>query len=276
MIKVNGVEIDPTIFPDGTSQVWKVDPSVISYVESCLDSKNSIDVYWDFDDEAEIFHLCQLADLLLAISSKIEPAPTLNGGLSLICAYLPYARQDKEISNETTFALSTFNDILSRFYDTLIAFDVHNANHESFNLWNSFSNINPFPEMEFAIENSQADLLCFPDSGAKNRYVDMFEMDCCVLKKVRNQLTGEIVGLDFESGAELVNDKNVLILDDLCDGGRTFVECANLMRYDSKSISLYVSHGLFTKGKQPLYDSGISKIYDKNGLVKQTGSLVKG
>lgn len=45
-----------------------------------------------------------------------------------------------------------------------------------------------------------------------------------------------------------VNGKDCLIIDDICDGGGTFIGIANILRENgAKSISLYVTHGLFTR-----------------------------
>jgi ribose-phosphate pyrophosphokinase len=58
-----------------------------------------------------------------------------------------------------------------------------------------------------------------------------------------------------------VTGKRVLIVDDLCDGGRTFIELAGVLRSRAAAdIGLFVSHGLFTKDLDPMFDSGITLI----------------
>lgn len=87
--------VNVTIFPDKTSQVWKLDPEILE--------EENVEIIWRFDHEGELFQLQQLRDLLY--SYHVWP--------SLYIEYLPYARQDKRISNETTWALSSFAQLLN-------------------------------------------------------------------------------------------------------------------------------------------------------------------
>jgi len=60
-------------------------------------------------------------------------------------------------------------------------------------------------------------------------------------------------------------------VDDICDGGRTFIESAGLLReaYPEADIHLYVSHGIFSKGTDVLFDAGIKTIHTIKGEVKR-------
>ena len=56
--------------------------------------------------------------------------------------------------------------------------------------------------------------------------------------------------------------RDCLIMDDICDGGGTFVLLAEyLLRHGAASVGLAVTHGIFTKGIDILFDAGISRIY---------------
>jgi hypothetical protein len=50
----------------------------------------------------------------------------------------------------------------------------------------------------------------------------------------------------------------------------TFIKVAQLLnsQYPPAQIDLAVSHGLFSKGKQVLFDAGISNIYTTNSLLR--------
>ena len=66
-----------------------------------------------------------------------------------------------------------------------------------------------------------------------------------------------------------IKDQTILIVDDLCDGGMTFIKSAErLYELEAKEVHLYVSHGIFSKGLKPLTDSGIKRIFTKDGEVK--------
>ena len=44
-------------------------------------------------------------------------------------------------------------------------------------------------------------------------------------------------------------DVKILIVDDICDGGMTFIKVAEVLKnFGTKQIDLAVSHGLFSKG----------------------------
>ena len=91
---------------------------------------------------------------------------------------------------------------------------------------------------------------CAPDKGASikvasvaNGYTD----NIIQLSKCRDVSTGNIQGIDIVSGD--VKDKDILIIDDICDGGMTFISAAEELKYNgAKSVSLYVTHGIFSKG----------------------------
>lgn len=54
MLTVNGHKIEPTRFPDGTTQVWKLP-------ENILDAK-LLKIDWRYEREDEFFSLAQLRD----------------------------------------------------------------------------------------------------------------------------------------------------------------------------------------------------------------------
>ncbi|MNQ12726.1 ribose-phosphate pyrophosphokinase [compost metagenome] len=58
--------------------------------------------------------------------------------------------------------------------------------------------------------------------------------------------------------------ENVLVVDDICDGGRTFTELAKVLKqYDLGSLSLYITHGIFSAGVEVLTNV-FDKVYTMN------------
>jgi len=75
-------------------------------------------VEWWFENESELFHLAQLK-MLLDKNGRVNT--------ELYMPYCPYARQDKDISDEQTFALNTFLGILKGMHWSLIStINMHN------------------------------------------------------------------------------------------------------------------------------------------------------
>ncbi len=230
MITLNGTEISPTIFPDGTSQVWKLGDLIRR-------DRNS--VKWDFENEAELFHLFQLS-MLLRISEK----GCFDNQLHI--PYLPYARQDKNTTDTTTFAIRTFARILNQMHWNMIsAFDIHSG--EATRLIDLLVNIPP--NLSFV---EDYDFVIFPDMGACVRYepivlpyLGLDKSRIIVGEKTRDQETGYITSYNID--ASQIAGKNVIVVDDLADGCKTF-EILGEELLIAKQANLYVSHGLFSKG----------------------------
>jgi ribose-phosphate pyrophosphokinase len=266
MIKLNGVEIKPTIFPDGTSQVWKIPKTALehdypspvfkSHVEIKIIKKAYVDhkIEWIFESEGEFMHLVQLRTLLSQIG----------GIVCLYMPYLPYARQDKLVSNETTFARISFVNLLSHLeFCEISALDVHSNDRAD-----QIINIFPETELDLTFEKSNPDIICYPDKGAKDRYQSYVgKFPTCSFSKDRDQETGYIKNLFLNEMVDL-KDQDVLIIDDICDGGMTFKLCAEkLLQCGAKSVNLYTTHGIYSKGIQTLKDSGISRVFNRKGEV---------
>jgi ribose-phosphate pyrophosphokinase len=100
--------------------------------------------------------------------------------------------------------------------------------------------------------------LIAPDAGAEKKIhevaksisSDDFTPDIYCACKLRDTKTGRITATTFHGDVER---RKVLIVDDICDGGRTFIELAKVLQdKGSKEIYLYVTHGIFSKGLEPL------------------------
>lgn len=246
MIKLNDLVVTPTIFPDKTSQMWQIDEEYI------LD-RNIIE--WEFESEAELFHICQLADILNDRDFTIT---------TLVIKYLPYGRQDKPIDNEQTFALHTFARIINscQFVGVSIL-DAHSLEAER--LIKNCLNVFPQDHIQAAIDAVPNCVLAYPDKGAFDRYSVQFGADAIIGDKVRDPSTGYITHYEVTGDPQ---DKDILIVDDICDGGMTFkILAKSLLDQGAKSVHLYVTHGIFSKGIKTLKDSGVSRIFTHKGEI---------
>lgn len=261
--------VNPTIFPDGTSQVWKLDLNLTEAEgpKGKIGYK-STSIKWSYELENELIWLCQLIQLLHHSNTVIE---------NIKIPYLPYARQDKKITNESTFAKHTMIKMIRSFYKgPIYSFDVHSKDDE-------IRNISPTIAISNAIVDFSPNYIVFPDIGAYNRYnkeLNLYlkekNINVIVLEKNRDQLTGTILGLQIDKNntslpnAKIEDDSKFLIVDDICDGGATFKSAANTIKTelnDKCEIGLYVSHGIYSKGLNPLIESGITKFYTTDSLV---------
>lgn len=245
MISLNGIKITPTIFPDGTSQVWKL--SNLSPISN--------HILWNFENEAEVFHVMQLLSLINA---------NYLGSAVLEIPFLPYARQDKEISNESTFAGRVLISMLDSLPVRVVVTDAHNPQV----LPRHWHNRMPNAEVEAAIKSTNSDYVVFPDKGAAKRGYSTANRSSMVLDKVRDPLTGDITGLAVVGPLLNWGGKSCIIVDDICDGGRTFTEAAKLLyNLGLKDVYLFTTHGIYSKGTSVLKEAGIKRIFNKNGEI---------
>lgn len=260
MIKVNDFVLNSTRFPDGTSQVWKLPEEILK--------EDLLTVEWRFEEERELFDLFSLR--------KLCPATYLH----LYIPFLPYARQDKPLANDSTFNLYVFADLLNQLHANQIeAIDTHNPALCK-RLISGFSNIRLDHIIQRMMDDMKPDVLVYPDKGASERYRLKHE-SIMVFEKTRDQSTGTITGHHLAShqrtpervGYELqgkFRPKKFLIVDDICDGGATFISVAASIRKRCPSaiVDLYVSHGIFSKGRQALHLCGIDEIYTTDSLPR--------
>lgn len=263
MIKVFGQKIEPTRFPDGTTQAWKLRMKPPTYPPIRID--------WRFEREDELLTISQLA--LLWEGFQIE----------LHVPYLPFARQDKHVSDDSTFALIPFARMLNALnFRTVQAVDVHNPMVADI-LIKGFQNID-VGSIHFSLMSElKPDLIVFPDEGARNRYGYLITEKHIIFEKKRDQATGEILGHALYEGSEMANihrkealkdGAKLLIVDDICDGGATFLSIAKTLRALHKDLELhlFVTHGLFSKGRKILEDAGFT-LHTTNSLPRNENGI---
>jgi ribose-phosphate pyrophosphokinase len=246
MIYLNNTLIVPTLFSDNTSQVWKLPESLLNAPK--------FEVDWEFTHEGEFMHLAQLKDLL--DNYMVDTKLTLK--------YLPYARQDKEISNSTTFALRSFSFLLNSLNFSHVAIsDPHSKVALDF-INNSYAYY-PTDLIHNIGFETKTNLVVYPDKGALEKYSKVYPFNHIYGEKVRDQLTGNITSYKLIGSPA---GKNVLIVDDICDGGATFkILAVDLYNAGAKEVNLFVTHGIFSKGLRTLKEAGIQRIFSADGEV---------
>lgn len=253
LLNSSGMQIpfELTVFPDKTSQAWKISETLHGDI-------NAYNILWQFENEGELIQVCQLAQLCKT-HFGVKPR--------LICPYLPYARQDKNVSNDSTFAKHTFLTLLKGAgFTSVTAYDAHS--HE-----NDVIPVISMKPLAFFESVYDHDYVCFPDNGAFERYNLLFKKPYFVAEKVRNQQTGKIEGMKLlDITPDKLSGKKILMFDDLCDGGGTFVGLMNLLKEcNPAQVDLAVSHGVFSNSAtSKLWDCGVNEIYTTNTLGKES------
>ena len=211
--------------------------------------------FWSI--EARVYTPADIMDLMLVTDAlrRVIPAGSI---LKLVMPYVPYARQDRVAVDGEPLSIAVFCNLINA-----LAFD-------QVEIWDPHSDvtpaliknvrIRPTRDLMFAAFGMKgaASLLrecafVAPDAGARKRVstlAKMFNTEVVFADKKRDPVTGKL------SGAQVQGDvpaKPLLVVDDICDGGGTFIELARVLREKTdQPLYLYVTHGLFTKGLQPL------------------------
>jgi ribose-phosphate pyrophosphokinase len=264
MLYLNGTPLPTTRFPDNTSQVWKIPQDQLEMASPAL-------VAWEYTHEAEFIEIAQLKDLL-----DKQGIPAI-----LKIKYLPYGRQDKEISNDATFGLRSFAKLLNVLnFEGVLITDPHSL--LALDLINNSYAIYPHRQIEYLIFNGYCSLVCYPDKGARTKYEEVYKKEIGKAfiygEKVRDQLTGNITKYDLidEIGGRVKGQK-VLIIDDICDGGMTFkILAKDLLEAGATEVNLFVTHGIFSKGVRTLRDAGITHIFTQDGEAFHLKDSFKG
>ncbi len=179
--------------------------------------------------------------------------------IDLDILYLPYARQDRVCAEGEAHSLEVICSFLNSLDVSVIRlWDVHNKD-KTFELLdeplivhaNAFDIFDRFKILDdFDLDNL---ILCAPDDGAFGRVSDVAiqhtQTTPIVLNKVRDPDNGKITGMTFNQYNRSVDGWNVLIIDDICDGGATFLQAAQILKEKgAENIYMYVTHGIFSKG----------------------------
>lgn len=250
MILVNGIEIEQNHFPDGTLN--------LKYELNSL-SKNiaPINIKWFYENDGELFTIICLAKKF-ADHKKFLNMP-----------YCPHARMDRIKKDEDTFTLKYFCEIINSLnFDKVYIEDIHSP--VALALLENVINLSPITKINYII-NSLKDkdlLLFFPDEGAMKRYADELNKEYAFGIKKRDWSSGKILGLELMN-KDLVENRNVLIIDDICSTGGTFYHSANaLKKAGAKNIYLYITHAENTMVKGPMYNTEglIEKIYTTESI----------
>ena len=104
--------------------------------------------------------------------------------------------------------------------------------------------------------------ICFPDKGAYDRYAHLCPQYNLVGEKHRKP-DGILISLKELN--RLDTDKPILVIDDLCDGGGTFVALANELdeKYNQQSKEIWVTHAIQKSGIE-LLAAKYNKVYITN------------
>ena len=169
--------------------------------------------------------------------------------------YFPFARHDRRIDIrdglEVYLALS-----LANMFDIVIA-DPHSDVTSVLRHIPQSASVAQFEKSGLFKDDP---IVIIPDMGARNKTLGWAGTRTIVqCLKTRDPKTGRLSG--FEVGRDDLGGRPCVIVDDICDGGGTFIGLAKkLQERNAGELRLAVTHGLFTKGLDSIWEF-FSEIY---------------
>lgn len=192
--------------------------------------------------------------------------------LHLKMHYVPYARQDRVCNEGEPLSIKVFADLInSQGYKSVEILDPHSDVTPAL-----IDRVRVIPRSLWInrIVGKFSHVIC-PDAGARKKALkdeDVFKAPIIYCDKVRNTVTGELSG--FEVYADKI-EGDVIIVDDICDGGGTFCGIAKILKEKgANSVSLAVSHGIFSKGLD-VFDGLIDAVYTTDSWCNITHNKLK-
>lgn len=204
---------------------------------------------------------------LLLCANAIHHSGAVNK--TLVIPWLMGARYDRLMQPGDSFDLEVVAGLINSLqFEKVLLFDVHSEVALKL-IDNSVSVSNKIMVEAYNMKN--AVLIC-PDKGAMKKMKHYREWnnnitEVVYCEKSRDLSTGKIT-LKV-TGPEKCLNRNCVIIDDICDGGGTFLAIAEQIK--PAHLSLVVTHGIFSKGFEQL-EQYFNEIIVSNSLCKTYSS----
>ena len=228
-------------------------------------------------DVSEVTHACKLiaylhdSDAVMRLLLTVDAIRRINplAHIELTLPYFPYTRQDRVCNAGEALSIKVMADLINALHcHKVVIYDPHSeVTPALLNCCSVISMADIIEQSTLAqdiVLNQWA--LVSPDAGAEKKVREVakclssntinIELFCAT--KVRDTLTGKILATDVYAD---VAGKNLIITDDICDGGQTFITLAKALKdRGANNLFLYVSYGIFSQGLTLLQDY-FNKIY---------------
>lgn len=191
--------------------------------------------------------------------------------ITLIMPYCAFSRQDRRGNQGEAFSLKVFADLINSCgFDSVITYDNHS--YVSTALLHNCTNMPVHESSYLDSTDNFYDFYIGPNAGASKKVLECskkFQVPMIRADKVRDTSTSEITHTEVFTTTEQLDGKTVLIIDDICAGGQTFIELAKVLKsiQPNVTIHLYVTHGFFQFGFEQLVEAGITQFITTDSVI---------
>jgi ribose-phosphate pyrophosphokinase len=258
------IEPEQFVFSGGEVQItWPVGP---------LRGSQRIQVVANLDSSDAIMALMLGVD---AIRRATFNQPVIE----LFIPYFPYARQDRVCVEGQALSVSVIANMINSLQCNRVTIcdphsDVTSAMINNLTVKSQADIATRIKKFRRKLCHSDT-VIVAPDAGASKKAIAVSqacERGTPVIQalKTRNQKTGDINSTEVLGD---VSGKKCMIVDDICDGGRTFIQLADeLIKRGATEVNLFVTHGIFSHGLGA-FKGRISNIYTTDSYPHECSSI---
>jgi ribose-phosphate pyrophosphokinase len=217
------------IYLNGKKVIFGKFPNNESYLPiEHLEVKALNTIKWAYQNDKEFFQIAMLKDHLDAQLTKSR----------INIFYMPHSRMDR-VNFNYAFSLKTTTNLINNMDFVSVMVCEPHSDVTMGMLDRVFKEDFCIEALQKVGEMGNIDSLFFPDAGAMKRYSISKNCPYGVGNKVRDFETGNILSYTISGNV----GKNVLIVDDMCSRGGTFIEASiELKKNGAEKVSLLVSY----------------------------------
>lgn len=241
--------------------------NAVDFFKELPEKSDSDDIIWSpIHDSTDLMELLVLTDAYKRYYGKTP---------SVCIPYIPYARQDRVANDGEALTIKIFADIInSQGYPTIYVMDPHSD--VSTALINNVKVIRKIDDayLRSIVENYDKYVVLAPDAGAYKRLCKVIkDVPLIYATKQRDTRTGALSNVELHTGNLNIMGKTLLVVDDICDGGGTFLLLSDELRRNKipNQLMLYVTHGIFSRGVGRIKEA-YAEIYTTNSFYSSFSS----
>lgn len=200
-----------------------------------LDRKDTVEIICRITNSDDLFLLMQLSDILNRQCVSTD---------KITIAYLMSMRCDRLFSFEQPYSLKIVANVINSFNaKKVVIIEPHSTACLDL-IKNSEARYTSKGLLDYPTT------VCFPDKGAFVRYSNnMLLRPHIVCSKVRDVATGKITSFSIDKICEYKEGNDIIVVDDLCDGGGTFIGIASKLReLKPRKLTLAITHAVQKEG----------------------------
>ncbi|MCX7205961.1 MAG: ribose-phosphate diphosphokinase [Proteobacteria bacterium] len=231
-----------------------------SHFKILAQTTRHVDIMFRYAGDQSIIQLLLLNDALKRQGAEL---------IDLYIPYFPGARQDRVCNQGEALSVKVYADLINQQnFNQVFIFDPHSDVTAA--VLNKVHVVKNHQLIKQVVEEiAEKIVLISPDAGSNKKIfelsVQLGGLEVIRADKVRDVSNGKII--DTEVYCDDLGGKTCVIIDDICAGGRTFMELAKKLKAKNcGKIILIVSHYEGVAKEADLRASGIAAIFTTNSL----------